>query len=115
MVAMAAAVNDPYAPTDSSSFISQSLRSSISANNHSRTSSFSSNSSSQNRSRSGSRGSLYRSTNYDRQGDQQRSKVGKSRRQIFTEMAMRDMQFMLVSRRHVFGALSDYELMEGFN
>ena len=30
-------------------------------------------------------------------------------------MAMRDMQFMLVSGKHNFSALSDYELMEGFN
>lgn len=28
---------------------------------------------------------------------------------------MRDMQFMLVTGRHVFSALSDYELMAGFN
>lgn len=76
MLVMSAVVDerDPYAPTDTSSFISVSMRHSID-NRQSRTSSFSSASS---RERGGSRGSLYRSTGYDR--DQKQSKVGKSRK-----------------------------------
>jgi len=40
---------------------------------------------------------------------------GKSRRQVYTEMAMRDMFFMLVSGKNFFSALSDHEIMTGFN
>ena len=40
---------------------------------------------------------------------------GKSRRQVFTEMAMRDMYFMLMSKRSFFAAMSDHEIMTGFH
>ena len=112
MLTMAASTEeivDPYAPSESSNFLNKSLRQSIDQSRSRSNSSFSS-ASSQNR--GGSRGSLYRSTHYDRQ---KRNNADKSRRQVFTEMAMRDIQFMLVTGKHVFSALSDYELMEGFN
>ena len=64
-------------------------------------------------SRGSVRGSIYRSTAYDRQ--RSASLKGKSRRHIYTEMAMRDMFFMLVTSRTFFAALSDFELMTGFN
>jgi hypothetical protein len=62
--------------------------------------------------RSSSRGSLYHSTKYDRQG---KSTAEKDRKKTYIDMAMREVYFMTVSKRHIFATLSDYEVMEGFN
>ena len=102
---------DPYAPSSSTTAFMDSLAGNKPRDFRdsllSRSSSFSSTS------RGSVRGSMYRSTAFDRQ--RCGSLTGKSRRHIFTEMAMRDMFFMLVTSRTFFSALSDFELMTGFN
>ena len=40
---------------------------------------------------------------------------GKSKREVFVEMAMRDMFFMMVTKTHLYSAMSDFEIMAGFN